>query len=160
MSTAHRHTGRPGGRRAGADGPETPRTPNPIDRAAPRFIAVGSRVLNPLMMQLASRRALPMFSLVHHRGRRAGRTYTTSVVARRTADGFIIPLTFGTQSDWFRNARAAGGCTVRWQGTEYRVVEPEVIGGESSRSVFYPLERVLVPRLGIEQFARLRLATK
>jgi hypothetical protein len=78
--------------------------------------------------------------------------------ARPTADGFVIPLTFGKQADWFRNVQAAGGCVIRWKGADYPLIEPEVVDWATARPAFYPLERVVIPVIGIEHFVQLRNA--
>ncbi len=129
-----------------------------ISRAAHALLRVGVRYLNPLMLSLAGSRRLPMFAVIYHRGRRPGRSYTTPLGARPTADGFVIPLTFGERADWFRNVQAAGGCMIRWKGVNYPVIEPVVVDWATVRSAFYPVERVVVPLIGIEQFVRLRHA--
>jgi deazaflavin-dependent oxidoreductase (nitroreductase family) len=129
-----------------------------INRAAHALLRVGTRHLNPLMLSLAGSPRLPMLAVIHHRGRRSGRSYTTPLAARPMADGFVIPLTFGQQADWFRNVQAAGGCVIRWKGANYSVTEPVVVDWATVRSAFSPVERVLVPIIGIEQFVRLRHA--
>jgi deazaflavin-dependent oxidoreductase (nitroreductase family) len=121
-------------------------------------LSAGTRIFNPLMRGLAGSRRLPLFAVVRHRGRRSGRSYATPVAARMTPDGFIIPLTFGARADWFRNVRAAGGCVIGWKGAEYAVVEPEIVAWADARSAFTPLERTLVPLIGIQRFVRLRRA--
>jgi hypothetical protein len=67
--------------------------------------------------------------------------------ARLAGDTFIIPLTFGNQSDWSRNVRAAGGCEIRLNGTGYRAVRPDLADGEQARDViraaFSPVERAM-----------------
>ena len=129
-------------------------------RTAVRYSLKGvvSRRFNPVMQAMAGRRYLPLFAVVSHRGRRSGRAYETPVSARPTAEGFVIPLTFGDGADWFRNARAAGGCVIRWKGAEYPVIEPEIVDWATARAAFHPIERVLVPLIGIDQFVRLRHA--
>ena len=102
---------------------------------------------------------MPLLAVVHHRGRRSGRFYTTPLGARLTADGFVIPLTFGDRADWFRNVRAAVECVIRWRGADYPVNEPEVVDWETARSAFYRVERVLMPLIGIEHFVRVRHAS-
>jgi deazaflavin-dependent oxidoreductase (nitroreductase family) len=99
-----------------------------------------------------------MVAVIHHQGRRSGRSYTTPLAARKTSDGFVIPLTFGKQANWFRNVQAAGGCTIQWKGVSYQVIEPVVVDWKSVRASFYPAERILVPLIGIEHFVRLRSA--
>ena len=121
-------------------------------------LRLGTRLLNPLILSLAGSRLLPVFAVIHHRGRRSGRSYSTPLGARPTADGFIIPLTFGKQADWFRNVQAEGGCEIRWKGADYPLIEPELVDWPTAQSAFYPLERVLIPIIGIEHFVRLRNA--
>ncbi len=135
-----------------------PRAVRTINRAAHTLLRIGTRHLNPLMLSLAGSRRLPMLAVIHHRGRRSGRSYTTPLAARPTPDGFVIPLTFGQQADWFRNLQAAGGCMIRWKGQDYPVIEPEVVDFPTVRVSFYPAERILVPIIGIEHFVRLRHA--
>src|SRR6266516_3538084 len=127
-------------------------------RAAHALLRAGVRHLNPFMLSLAGSRRLPMFAVIYHRGRRSGHSYTTPLGARPTADGFVIPLTFGERADWFRNVQAAGGCVIRWKGANYPLIDPEVVDWATVRSAFYLLERVVVPLIGIEQFVRLRHA--
>jgi len=122
------------------------------------MLRLGTRLLNPIILSFAGSRYLPVFAVIHHLGRRSGRTYSTPVAARKITDGFIIPLTFGQRADWFRNVQAAGGCTIRWKGADYPLLEPEVVDRATARPAFHPLERVLMPVIGIEQFVRLRSA--
>jgi len=140
---------------AAADKPLVARA---ISRVAHALLRVGVRCLNPLMLSLAGSSRLPVFAIIYHRGRRSGRSYTTPVGARPTAGGFVIPLTFGEQADWLRNVQTAGGCVIRWKGVNYPVIEPVVVDWATVRSAFYPLERVVVPLIGIEHFVRLRHA--
>ena len=136
----------------------TSRAYRAISRLVQTLLRLGTRLLNPLILSLAGSQHLPMFAVIHHRGRRSGRSYSTPLGARPTADGFIIPLTFGKQADWFRNVQAAGGCVIRWKDADYPQIEPEIIDWATARSAFYPLERVVMPILGIEHFMRLRNA--
>jgi deazaflavin-dependent oxidoreductase (nitroreductase family) len=133
-----------------------PRVARAINRAAHTLLRLGTRLLNPTILSLAGSRRLPMFAIIYHRGRRSGRSYSTPLGARPTPDGFIIPLTFGKQADWFRNVQAAGGCVIRRKGADYQLIEPEVVDWATARTAFYPLERVVMPIMGIEHFVRLR----
>lgn len=125
-------------------------------RATVIVFAVGGRLLNPIIAKLAGRRHVRGFALLQHRGRRSGRLYATPVAARPTPDGFVVPLPFGEQTDWFRNVQAAGECMIRWNGVEYHVVEPQLVDWATVRPVFHRLERMQVPLLGIRQFVLLR----
>jgi hypothetical protein len=82
--------------------------------------------------------------------------------ARLTGDTFVIPLTFGNQSDWSRNVRAAGGCEIRLDGAEYRADRPQLVDGPEARAVvrqaFGPAEHAMFRVLGIRQYLLLRRA--
>ncbi len=84
------------------------------------------RTLNPAVLNFAGRPSSP-YAVVHHVGRRSGRTYSTPVSARPTPEGFVIPLYYGSNVDWCRNVLAEGRCTISWNGNDYPVGEPEVI---------------------------------
>ena len=144
---------------AGSTPANKPLVARVISRVAYALLRIGVRRLNPLILSFAGSRRLPMFAVIHHRGRRSGRAYTTPLGARPTADGFVIPLTFGEQADWFRNVQAAGECVIRWKGVNYPVIEPVVVDWATVRSAFYPVERVVVPLIGIEKCVRLRHAS-
>ena len=114
------------------------------------------RLLNPVMLKLAGRRHVMMAAQIRHVGRRSGKSYVTPAGARLAGDTFVIPLTFGNQSDWSRNVRAAGGCEIRVDGVDYRAVNPELVDGPQARPVvrkaFGPAERAMFRVLGIKQF--------
>src|SRR5204862_7872584 len=90
--------------------PLTPVPPSLVVRVAMRPM---TKVLNPLMGKLAGRRHIRMAAEIRHVGRTSRRAYVTSVGAHVSGDVAVIPLTFGNQSDWSKNVRAAGGCSIR-----------------------------------------------
>ncbi len=138
--------------------PLTPVPPSPLVRIAMRPL---TRVLNPLMRKLAGRRHVRMAAEVRHIGRTSGRAYVTPAGARVHGDVALIPLTFGNQSDWAKNVRAAGGCSLKINGEEYTAVGPEFVdraaAGPLLKSVFGPMERAGFRLLGIKQYLRLRV---
>jgi deazaflavin-dependent oxidoreductase (nitroreductase family) len=79
------------------------------------------------VLRLAGRRLLPLYAVIHHRGRVSGREYSTPVVVLRSGDFLLFPLAFGEGAGWVRNLVAAGGGTVRWRGTDHHVTDPQVI---------------------------------
>ena len=119
-----------------------------------------TRVLNPAITRLAGRRDVRFAAQIRHVGRRSGREYITPAGARLAGEMFVIPLTFGNQSDWSRNVRAAGRCSIRLNGTDYRAVRPELADGEQARDVvraaFSPVERAMFRLLGIRQYLLLQ----
>jgi deazaflavin-dependent oxidoreductase (nitroreductase family) len=107
-------------------------------------------------MPLAGKRWNPVFAVVEHRGRSTGRAYRTPVAARRTADGFVISLAFGSQVDWYRNIVVAGGGIIRWRGVDYRVGAPEPTSPVEAFAAFHPVQRFFMRIAGIDGFIRVR----
>lgn len=136
----------------------TPVPPSPLVRIVMRPM---TRVLNPLMRKLAGRRHVRMAAELRHVGRTSGRAYVTSVGAQVSGDVAVIPLTFGNQSDWSKNVRAAGGCSIRVSGQDYEATEPQFVdradAGPLLRPVFGPVMRAGFRLLGIKQYLRLRV---
>jgi hypothetical protein len=62
-------------------------------------------VLNPSALWIVGRRRM-YYGVLHHVGRRSGNPYVTPVVAKMTAEGVIIPLPYGAETDWCRNVLA------------------------------------------------------
>lgn len=157
MSSEHLGPHLPSSGRVGAATMAAPREGKGV-RQTIRYSLKGviGRRFNPVTKSLAGHRHLPFFAMVYHHGRRSGRAYATPVGARPTPDGFMIPLTFGEGADWFRNVRAAGRGVIRWNGADYSVVDPELVDWATARPAFSPVERILIPLIGIEQFVRLR----
>ena len=118
-----------------------------------------TKVLNPLIVKFAGRRHFPMAAQIRHVGRRSGKPYVTPATAHVHGDVILIALTFGNQSDWSRNVRAAGGCSIRVNGRDYHATNPELVSREDARdlinSTFSPPERAGFRLLGIRQFTRL-----
>jgi deazaflavin-dependent oxidoreductase (nitroreductase family) len=125
------------------------------------FMGPMTKVLNPLVRAGAGRRHFGMAAQIHHRGRRSGRVYVTPASARVQGDTFWIPLTFGTESDWCRNVRAAGGCRIKWRGIEYTATDPRLVtvdvARREARSAFKGYERLMFRMLRINHFLRLQV---
>ena len=116
-----------------------------------------TRLFNRLVLLLAGTRWLPLYGVIEHRGRRSGKSFRTPVVARPTGDGFVVPMPWGEGTDWYRNVRAADGATIRWNGRDYPLVDPEVIDDPAAAGAsFSPFQRLVMRRLGIRQSLRLR----
>jgi deazaflavin-dependent oxidoreductase (nitroreductase family) len=114
-------------------------------------------VLNPAMMHLAGRKHW-YAGVIRHTGRRSGRSYATPVVADRVADGFILPLPYGTGVDWLRNVLEAGTATVTVGGQTYYVVGPEIIDAAAALPQLSERRRRAFARFGIDNFVKVRLA--
>jgi deazaflavin-dependent oxidoreductase (nitroreductase family) len=122
-----------------------------------------TKMLNPLIVKLAGRRHFAMVAQIRHVGRRSGRTYTTPVSARRSGDMVVIALTFGNQSDWSRNVRAAGGASIRIEGEDYDVTRPQVMTRQKAKplmqAAFSPANRFGFRMLGIKQVMTLQVVS-
>jgi deazaflavin-dependent oxidoreductase (nitroreductase family) len=142
------------------DGTLEPVGPSPFVKIVMRPM---TKMLNPLIVKLAGRRHFGMAAQIRHVGRRSGRTYTTPVSARRSGDIVVIALTFGNQSDWSRNVRAAGGASIRIEGEGYDVKSPQVMSLQEAKllvqAAFSPMNRAGFRMLGIKQVMTLRVVS-
>lgn len=114
-------------------------------------------VLNPAMMLLAGRRHW-YAAVIRHTGRRSGKAHATPVVADRVADGFVIPLPYGTGVDWLRNSLAAGKATLTVGGRTFDVVNPRILDGTDAGVQLPPRRRRIYRRFGIDRFVRFDVA--
>lgn len=114
-------------------------------------------VLNPLMLILAGRRYW-YASALHHVGRRSGRRYVTPVVADAVADGYLVPLPYGTGVDWLRNILAAGTCTLDVHGRTVTAHALEVIPAERALALLPPSRASWWRLVGMDEFLKLSTA--
>jgi deazaflavin-dependent oxidoreductase (nitroreductase family) len=97
----------------------------------PRVLRRVNRVVtNPLLCTVAW--AVPPLAIVHHVGRKSGRTYRTPVVALRSDRGFVIPMTYGRDVDWARNMVRANGCELERMGRRTQLTNPRIVGFEEA----------------------------
>jgi deazaflavin-dependent oxidoreductase (nitroreductase family) len=98
-------------------------------RLGQRMARFNGRVTNRITRPFARR--LIGFGVVVHRGRRSNREYETPVNVFRQRDGYVIALTYGTDSEWVKNVRAAGWCELVTRGQRRRLASPELRHDES-----------------------------
>lgn len=116
----------------------------------------GAKHFNRVALLLAGRRFVPVWAALGHRGRRSGRQYVVPIAVIPTDTSFLIALPWGPRTDWVRNVRAAGGCTVRWRGHDYACSEPEFVDQEIARSAAHGVTAFVLGRLHVpEGFLRL-----
>jgi deazaflavin-dependent oxidoreductase (nitroreductase family) len=92
-------------------------------------------VLNPITRWLVAGR-FSLCSIVYHVGRRSGREYATPVKAVLKDGRIFIPLTFGPDTDWCLNVRAASSCRVRIEGKVYSAGNPELVDAAAAVAAF------------------------
>ena len=123
---------------------------------APRRIArFNRRVTNRLFLKVAG--YLPGFAIVSHVGRKSGRAYRTPVNAFRTDDGYIIALTYGSQSDWVKNVLAAGSCELQTRGRRVHLTNPRIETDKSKSWAPLPV-RFILDLIDAPQYMRLSAA--
>jgi deazaflavin-dependent oxidoreductase (nitroreductase family) len=109
----------------------------------PRFMRRVNRVFtNPLLGTIAW--LLPPLAVVHHVGRKSGRQYRSPVVAFGSADGFVIPMTYGRDVDWARNIVHAGGCELEQLGRRVALRNPRMVEFNAARARLPPALRALL----------------
>ncbi len=86
---------------------------------------------------------LPGFGILTHVGRKSGRVYRTPVNVFRTSNGFMIALTYSSQSEWVKNVLAAGGCELKTRGKKYQLSSPNVVHDATRRRFPIPVRLVL-----------------
>lgn len=88
-----------------------------------------------------------MFGVLRHRGRRSGRQYETPLAVLPTDDAFVIALPWGRDTDWVRNVRAAGSCTMRWKGRDFACTAPEFVDRAVALAAASGVARVGIERM-------------
>jgi deazaflavin-dependent oxidoreductase (nitroreductase family) len=82
---------------------------------------------NTVAVRLAGHRFFPLWAVLRHRGRTSGKEYAVPIAVIPTETTFVIALPWGRGTDWVRNVRAAGRCTIRWKGADYECTEPTFV---------------------------------
>jgi deazaflavin-dependent oxidoreductase (nitroreductase family) len=97
----------------------------------PRGLAVvrtfNRRFNNPRMLRAAG---LPgsRLAVLRHVGRRSGTPYATPIGVFPMGDDFLAVLSYGSDTDWLRNVRAAGSAELVSDGQTYQVSAARIIG--------------------------------
>ena len=86
---------------------------------------------------------LPGFGILTHVGRKSGKVYRTPINVFRASNGFIIALTYSSQSEWVKNVLAAGGCELQTRGKKYQLSAPNVMRDPTRRRFPIPVRLVL-----------------
>jgi deazaflavin-dependent oxidoreductase (nitroreductase family) len=77
----------------------------------------------------------PGFGTVIHVGRKSGRTHRTPVNVFRRGTGYVIAVTYGSDSDWVRNVLAAGRCQLDTRSRRVSLESPRLVVDPSRRLV-------------------------
>jgi len=97
---------------------------------------------------------LPAFGILTHIGRKSGRTYRTPINVFRSADGFIVALTYSSESEWVKNVLAKGGCELKTLGRKHLLLSPKVVH-DPTRTPFPFLVRIVLRLVGADEYMEL-----
>lgn len=114
-----------------------------------------AKQFNRVAVKLAGHRIFPLWGVLHHRGRVSGKEYATPIAAIPGDGVLLIGLPWGRGTDWVRNVRAAGGCTVRWKGADHVNTNPVFVDRYTARSATRGLTRRLLARGGMSDYLQL-----
>ena len=78
---------------------------------------------NKVAVGLAGHRLFPVWAVLRHRGRKKRPGVCDSGRRDSHRDHVHHRPAWGRGTDWVRNVRAAGGCTIRWRGVDYECTE-------------------------------------
>jgi deazaflavin-dependent oxidoreductase (nitroreductase family) len=87
--------------------------------------------------------SMPGFGILTHVGRKSGKVHRTPVNVFRGSNGFIIALTYSSQSEWVKNVLAAGVCELKTRGKKYTLSAPTVVRDPTRRRFPIPVRGVL-----------------
>jgi deazaflavin-dependent oxidoreductase (nitroreductase family) len=87
-------------------------------------------------------------------GRKSGRVYRTPVNVFRAPNGFIVALTYSSQSEWVKNVLAADSCELKTIGRKYRLVAPKVVRDTTRRRFPLPV-RLILTLVGADEYMEL-----
>ncbi len=114
------------------------------------------RIANPVVRRFAG--WLPPLAIVLHRGRRTGRAFATPVLAFHTADGLVVGVLYGIESDWVRNVKAAGRAQVRRRGVVRDYQRAQLVSREEGIRLLPAAVGVAFRALKVRGFIRLEAA--
>jgi len=99
---------------------------------------------------------LPGFGILTHVGRKSGKVYKTPVNVFRTPNGFIIALTYGSESEWVKNVLVAAGCDLKTRGKKHELSAPKVVRDPTRRRFPIPA-RVVLKIAGADEYMELSI---
>ena len=117
-----------------------------------RFIHFAARLSAPLGRVVAGRRLLTIWAMVEYPGRKSGKRYHIPLATHRTPTGFVFPIPFGSGTQWPLNIVAAGGCSVRWNGRSYQVIDPKIVAADVGLPLFAALERPILRAIRCDRY--------
>ncbi|MCL4560676.1 MAG: nitroreductase family deazaflavin-dependent oxidoreductase [Chloroflexi bacterium] len=112
------------------------------------------RVINRLTIKIAHLSWGP-FCIISHGGRRTGRSYETPIMAFPMDEGFVIAMTYGPDTDWYRNIRRSGNCIIHWHRKIYKINKIELLDVKIARTYLPGLVKTALQVAGVQDFVKL-----
>jgi deazaflavin-dependent oxidoreductase (nitroreductase family) len=119
-----------------------------------RVRVFNKHVTNKVLMNFAGGYSSP-FSILRHYGRKTGKKYRIPVIAVPAENGFIIALTYGKKTDWYKNVKARGECVLKWKDMEFYLHIPRLIDPESALRAFPAFTRSALRFARVQYFLHL-----
>jgi deazaflavin-dependent oxidoreductase (nitroreductase family) len=124
-----------------------------------RLRSINKYTLNHMTRRFAGKPRSPL-AKIRHIGSKSGKAYETPVIAQKTNRSFIIPIAYGTDSDWYHNVLTAGHCKILWRGKEYTLTDPRPVDAQSVIREFPVFPQQLMLRiLGTDHVIKMDLVT-
>lgn len=108
-----------------------------------------TKLFNKVSVRLAGRRFVPLWVVLHHRGRKSGKEYAVPLAVIPSDTTFVIALPWGRGTDWVRNVQAAGRCTVRWKGVDYECSDPTFVDADVALAAARGLTKRVLSRMDL-----------
>ena len=127
-----------------------------IHRTWRRLRYSSRRWIDPYALPLVRRRK-DATAVVRHVDRRSSRPCITPVLAAKTEDGFIFPLSLGLGADWYLDVEKSGHFAVEWAGQTYALDQPALIEPPEALTAFPRWLRWLLRLSGTPRYVRAHL---
>ena len=119
-----------------------------------RIRGMNKHITNKILIHIAGK-DVGLFAILSHTGRKSGKIYQIPIIVEPVLKGFVIALTYGKKTDWYKNVKAKGACSLRWKRKEYALTNPEFIDQEQALPAFPAVFRVGLRMMGIQYYLRL-----
>lgn len=118
---------------------------------------MNKRVTNKLLIHISGK-DLGMFAILTHTGQKSGKLYQIPIIVVPVPNGFVIALTYGRKTDWYKNVTAKGGCSLKWKRHDYALTNPEFIDQAQGLQAFPAIFRLGLKSMRIQEYLHLSYA--
>lgn len=119
----------------------------PLPEGLARFNRVATnKVMRPLARRMSG------FCVLRHTGRKTGNVYETPLNAFPDEDRIVVALTYGSDVDWLKNARASGQSVTIIGGEELTVGRPDPVTEPEGLGAVPPWVRLSLAVLNVDEF--------